>query len=210
MKPVSFSSCWHFFIGVEWRYYNLRGWALDEHFILSPSLQNVILHSIRCIQPLHVICLCIILFFYIFLFLLLAIIGLSWDAVSHIPCAIIALRQILISTGDIALSNTLLFITMGVWQQIILVSLFLSFKVMMEFTNPHLGVSEHALLFQHSRSTQLKCKVEGKGNLLRVWHSTAVTSICRCCKGSFIFITHQKLLIYKQTWELSAAWHFRE
>lgn len=49
----------------------------------------------------------------------------------------IALRQIPILTGDIAQFNMLLFIRMGVWQQIILVPLFLPFKVMMEFTNPY-------------------------------------------------------------------------
>lgn len=138
-----------------------------------------------------------------FLFMLPALIGLSWDAVSHILCAIIALRQILISTADIAQSNMLLFIRMGVWQQIIPVPLFPSFKVMMEFTNPYWGVSEHALHFLHS--TQLKCKDEEKSNLLRVWHYTAVTSVCRCSERSFIFITHQKLQIYNQTWKPSVA-----
>lgn len=46
--------------------------------------------------------------------MLLAIIGLSCDAVSHIQWAIVALRQILILTSDIAQSNMLLFIRMGV------------------------------------------------------------------------------------------------
>lgn len=204
MKPGSFSSCWHLFMEMHWKCYNLGGWVLDEYFIVSPSLTKY--HF--AVNQMYLILAChplwIILFFpTCFLFMLLALIGLSWDAVSHIPFAIIALRQIAISTGDIAQSNMLLFIRMGVWQQIIPVPLFPSFKVMMEFTNPYWGVSEHALHFLHS--TQLKCKDEEKSNLLWVWHYAAVTSACRCSERSFIFITHQKLQIYNQTWKPSVA-----
>lgn len=101
----------------------------------------------------------------------------------------------------------LLFIRMGVWQQIILVPLFPSFKVMMEFANLHSGVSEHALHFLQSGSTQLKGKdKEKKRNWLRVWHHAAVTVICRCVERSFIFITHQKLQIYNQTQQPTVVW----
>lgn len=101
-------------------------------------------------------------FFYRFLFMLLALMGLSWEAVNPTMCAVIAWRQILIVTGDSAQANMLLFMRMGVWQQIILMPLFLSFKVMMEFTNPCSHVSEHALHFLQSKSTQLKGKDKGK------------------------------------------------
>lgn len=142
--------------------------------------------------------------------MLLALMSLSWDAFSHILCAIIALRQIPISTGDIAQSNMLLFIRMGVWQQIILVPLFPSFKVMMVFTNLYSGVSEHA--FAHPALWIDTARMQGrwrkkKSNFAQsFWHSTAVTLVCRCSERSFIFITHQKLQIYNQTWEPSVAW----
>lgn len=39
----------------------------------------------------------------------------------------------------------------------------------------------------------------------QVWHYTAVTLTCRCSERAFIFITHQKLQIYNQTWKPSLA-----
>lgn len=44
-----------------------------------------------------------------------------------------------------------------------------------------------------------------KKAIYSVWHYTAVTSVCRCSERSFIFITHQKLQIYNQTWKPSVA-----
>ncbi len=174
--------------------HNLFGWVLDKYFIVAPTLMSFYSQS-DVFNP----CLSFEyekLFFSMgFLFMLPALTGRSWNAVSHILCAIIALRQIQISARDIAQSNMLLFIRIGVWQQIIPVPLFPSFKVIgIEFTNPHSGVSAHALHFLQSGSTLLKGKDEGeKRDLLWVWLHTTVIHICRCSEWSFIFITHQKL-----------------
>lgn len=85
-----------------------------------------------------------------------------WNAVLYNLYAIVSLRQIPILTGDTAQSNMLLFIRIGLWQQIILVPLFPSFKVMAEFTGPYAEVSDDGLHFLHSKLRQLTCKDKEK------------------------------------------------
>lgn len=101
----------------------------------------------------------------------------------------------------------LLFIRMDVWQQIIPVPLFLSFKVMMESTNPYpRSFRARQALPAIGIDTAQRQGWREKSNLLWVWHHAAVTSVCRCSERSFIFITHQKLKIHHQTWQPSVAW----
>lgn len=89
---------------------------------------------------------------------------------SHCVCAIIALRQTQIMTGDIAQSNMMLFIRMDVWQQIILAPLFPSFMVMTEVTNPYSGISENALYFLHSGFARVKKAIYSEFGRILQWH----------------------------------------